>query len=307
MSKSAGTTRRWMRCVALAVVSCALNVAFMASAQRVLESIPETEGVGLTTKVGDMLPLETRFKDTSNNDVTLASMFDGERPVLLLFVYFSCPLQCPYTMEQTKIALNELHDQFGWVAGEQYRLVILSFDHNDTARSANQQREALRLGLSFEPLEGGLEILTGVPEQVRQVADAAGFYYRYMPETRQFSHVSALIYVRPDGTIHNYMKGFPFPAKQVHLGLLEASEGKQGTVFEQVLQFCYSWSDSEGKYTLQAKRVMQLTGGVTIVAVGAFVGGLFLSGHLRGRSGRRGAAQASRSDGLAQTKVGAAT
>ncbi|MCA9294497.1 MAG: SCO family protein [Phycisphaerales bacterium] len=285
------------------MATCAL-VAHPAQAQRVLESIPETDGVGLTTKVGDMLPLDTPFKDTSNNDVMLGSMFDGERPVLLLFVYFTCPLQCPYTMQQTQIALNELYDKFGWTAGEQYRLLVVSFDHNDTPRSANQQREGLVAGLHFEPRKGGVEIWTSTPEQVRKVADAAGFYYRYIPEARQFSHVSALIYLRPDGTIHNYMKGFPFPAKQVRLGLLEASEGKQGTVFEQVLQFCYTWSDSEGQYTLQAKRVMQLTGGVTVLVVGAFVGGLFLSGHLRGKNGRR---MASNAGDTTSTKVGAAT
>ena len=285
----------------MALLLCAGTVAPV-YAQRVLDGIAQTDGVGLTTKVGDMLPLDTPFKNTANNDVKLAEMFDGERPVLLLFVYFDCPLQCPYTMQQTQVALNELHGKYDWIAGEQYRLLVMSFDHNDTPRSANQQREALLLGLNFEPLKGGLEFWTGTPQNIRTVADAAGFYYRYLPEIDEFSHVSSLIYVRPDGTIHNYMKGFPFPAPQMRLGILEASEGKQGTVFEQVLQFCYSWSDSEGKYTLQAMRVMQLAGGVTVIALSAFIGGLFISGRIRGR-GRRSEGEAM----LNVQEVGAAT
>ena len=310
MKQAKATIRRLGMCGAL-VAALAMPAA-PALGQRVLENIPQTDGVGLTPKVGDVLPLETPFKNALNNDVTLGSMFDDERPVLLLFVYFDCPLQCPFTMQQAQGALNELHDRFEWVAGEQYRLLVLSFDHNDTPRSANVQREAFLVGLTFEPLEGGVEFWVGEPQHVRKAADAAGFFYRYMPEIDEFSHVSSLIYVQPDGTIHNYMKGFPFPAPQVRLGLLEASEGKQGTIFEQVLQFCYSWSDSEGKYTLQAMRVMQLAGGVTVLALGAFVGGLFISGRVRG--GRAGGAQRASKSGASKggamtnpTSEGAAT
>lgn len=271
--------------------ACALMLALLgmvavsADAQRVLDGIPQTDGVGLTMKVGESLPLETPFKNAGNTDVQLQEVFDGERPVLLLFVYFDCPLQCPFTMQQAQGLMNELHDAYSWTAGEQYRLLVMSFDHNDTPRSAKQQREAFLLGLNFEPLAGGIEFWTGEAKHIRTFADAAGFYYKYMPEIDEFSHVSSLIYVQSDGTIHNYMKGFPFPAPQVRLGLLEASAGTQGTVFEQVLQFCYSWSDSEGKYTLQAKRVMALAGGVTVMAVGTLLGGLFLTGRVR--SGQR--------------------
>src|ERR687897_2671752 len=57
--------------------------------------LPEAlKTIGIEQKLGAMLPLETEFKDDTGQAVKLGKYFNKERPVIVAFVYYECPMLC---------------------------------------------------------------------------------------------------------------------------------------------------------------------------------------------------------------------
>src|SRR5262245_48455153 len=66
-------------------------------AQPASQPMPKFESVlnrvGFDQRLGAQLPLETRLFDETGRERRLGEYF-GQRPVILLFVYFRCPMLC---------------------------------------------------------------------------------------------------------------------------------------------------------------------------------------------------------------------
>lgn len=240
----------------------------------------EIRGVDLVQRPGNQLPLATLLKDQDGKPVRLGDYFDGEQPVALLFVYYSCPLICPQTINSVHEAFNKID---GWIAGDDYRLLVVSFDHRDGPAASKLQRDKFLRGFNHEPLDKGTDFLTGDPQEIRKIASEAGFYYRFHPDVGvdgEYYHPSALIFVRPDGKVHNYLNGVKYDPQDVRLGLIEAGKGRGATLFEQALLLCYAPDAHTGKYVIQPMRVMQIVGGLSILLLGGLIGGLMLSNRI---------------------------
>jgi len=69
-----------------------------------------------------------------------------------------------------------------------------------------------------------------------------------------------------------YLYGLEFPAPDLRLGLLEASEGRHITTVEQLILYCYHYDPQGGKYVLVAMRVMQVGGGAIAIVVLGMLG-----------------------------------
>jgi protein SCO1/2 len=68
----------------------------------------------------------------------------------------------------------------------------------------------------------------------------------------------------------------------LRLGLLEASQGKVGNVFDRLLMFCYHYEPNSRGYAIQAYRLMQ-AGGIAILAL---LGGYLFLFWTRQRKGK---------------------
>ena len=75
----------------------------------------------------------------------------------------------------------------------------------------------------------------------------------------------------PDGRIDRYFYGVQYPARDVRLGLVEASEGKIGSVTDHALLFCYQYDPTTGKYGLVVMNVVRAGGVLTVLALGLFM------------------------------------
>jgi protein SCO1/2 len=282
--------------VALAILAGAAGAHRSASAQLVLDSLKDREGVGLVDRIGSMVPLDARLTDPMGRSVRLGDYFDGTRPVLLVPAYLDCPLLCTMVFDRVKAALNEM----SWTAGDQFRVVTYSFDHRDTPTKARIKQEALMLGYDREikDPQSAWAFLVGDAETVRSISTALGYHYKYLPETGEYSHNAAIYFIRPDGTVHNFIEGLEYPADQITLALSEASSGKAGTVFERMVFACYRYDPKTGLYKIHPMTVMRIGGGITAAALVTFLGALWITGRLRKRRDASRAPRASSARGL---------
>ncbi len=235
--------------------------------------------VGFDQHLGEMLPLDAVFTDETGDVVTLGDYF-GERPVVLAFVYYDCPMLCPMVLNGIAKTLGVLK----FDAGEDFDVVAISIDPRETPYMAAGQKRSTVKRYGREHTVAGWHFLTGEADQVQRVTEAAGFSYAYLEETQEFAHASGMIVATPDGILAQYFYGLDFSPKDTRLALVEASAGQIGSVVDQILLYCFRYDPKLGKYTAVVTRILRLAGLVFLAVLGTFIWIMLRRDRLAARS-----------------------
>lgn len=237
---------------------------------------------GVNQRIGENLPLDTPLRDENGNAVRLGDYFGRNKPVIIEFAYLDCPLLCP--MVENGIIRGI--EGSGRVPGDDFTVLTISISPRDTPEEARERLSSIvdRLGgpdseLGAGAQKGGWHLLTGHAPDIRALANVAGFGFAPLPEGMggqlDFAHAAVILFVSPTGTVTRYLPGHQYPDKDFRLALVEASEGRHGSLFDMVLQLCFKFDDSTGKYTANALTLMKFAGAVTVVTLAAIISGMF--------------------------------
>jgi protein SCO1 len=230
--------------------------------------------VGIDQKLNGSVPLDLAFRDEHGNSVELAQLFAG-KPVILTLVYYNCPMLCTQVLNALDRSLETMPLQIG----KDFNVVTVSIDPTDRPVMADA-KHAMYAGMYGRPgAQYGWHFLVGDEPQIKQLAAAVGFRYAYDADSKQYAHASGIMVLTPEGKISKYFYGVTYPARDLRLGLVEASQDKIGTVADQVLLFCYHYDPHTGKYGLLISRVLQLGGMATVLIGGIFLIFLFRGEH----------------------------
>ncbi|MBZ0267669.1 SCO family protein [bacterium] len=251
------------------VAACALLCLSGAPARaQLLEDTPKgLQGVGIQEHLDESLPLDLTFRDERGETVALGGYFRPGKPVALCFVYFDCPMLCNVFLDGFTASLRDL----GWTPGQEFEIVTVSIDPEDTPADAVKRRALYLDRLGLPEAEAGWHFLTGTQESITALTEAVGFHYRLDPETGEFHHTTALFLATPQGRLSRYLYGVVFDPRTLRLSLVEASDGKIGTTTDQVLLFCFAYDHTEGRYGPAAMNLMRAAGAVVVVLLGAFI------------------------------------
>lgn len=255
----------WLACVVVALFSV------MPAHAQIAHTPRELQHVGVTEHLDQPLPLDTPFQDHTGKPVTLRSVFDGKRPVVLQFAYHTCPVVCSMITNNLAAGLEGVN----WTIGEQYEVVTISIDPKESLEKTDAKRRSIfaEYGRGLDPNKpGGWHFLVGSEASIEAVTKAAGFEYQYDERQQQWGHPSVVFIVKPDGSLARYLYGLEFPSNDLKLGLLEASAGRSISTVEQIILYCYHYDPQGGKYVLVATRVMQVGGGLTALVLFGILG-----------------------------------
>lgn len=242
--------------------------------------VQEVAKNGIQQRLGKRLPMNTPLRDENGNAVRLGEYFGRDKPVIIEFAYLDCPLLCP--MVENGIIRGIKGS--GRVPGEDFTVLTISISPQDTPQEALTRQGTLvdRLGGPDSELGAGARkgwhLLTGHAPDIRELANAAGFGYAQVPQGMSsqldFAHAAVILFVSPNGTITRYLPGFVYPDKDFRLALADASTGQLGSLFDMVLQLCFHFDDSTGKYTANALTLMKFAGAVTIITMATIISGM---------------------------------
>jgi protein SCO1 len=265
------------RAALTAVVLVLVPVA--ASAQR-QEPLPkELEGVGITEKLDDRVPLDLEFLDEAGNTVPLRKYFDGSRPVMLTLNYYSCPMLCTLQLNGLIAGLQDL----AWTPGREFEMVTVSINPLETPELARLKKQTYLEAYGRPGAAAGWHFLVGREDNIKRLAAAVGFGYRYNEQRKEYAHAAAVMLVTPDGRLARYLYGVEYPARTLRLGLAEAGEGVVGTAADQFLLYCFHYDAKANSYVMAATTVMQAGGLLTVLLLGGWLLVRWV------REGRRGA------------------
>ncbi len=197
--------------------------------------LPQLENVTFKQRLNTLLPRDARFKDENGRDVTLGQYFDGKRPVVLAFVYYSCPMLCTQVMNGVSRAVKVLP----FTPGEDFDVVFISFDPRDKPETAFAKKTALMNYWSMQNQSGAWHFLTGEEPQIKQVTSAAGFFYMWDEKSQQYAHLSGLLVLTPDGRLSRYFYGIEFSPKELRLALFESGQGGFAQRAQRLLHYLF--------------------------------------------------------------------
>jgi len=226
------------------------------------------QNVGFEPQLNAQMPLDLPFRDESGRSVQLGEYF-GQKPVVLAFVYYGCPMLCNQVQQGVVGALRML----SFNPGIDYQVVFISFDSRETPDLAAEKKKVAVSHFRRSGTEAGWHFLTGSVDSIDAATRAANFRYNFSAKTNLFSHASGVMVLTPDGRISRYFYGVEYPGRDMRLGLVEASAGKIGTPIDHVLLFCYQYDPSTATYSTAILRIIRLGGVLTILCI---VGGILV-------------------------------
>ncbi|MEM1041569.1 MAG: SCO family protein [Bacteroidota bacterium] len=226
----------------------------------------EFQGAGIEERLGEMVSLDLPFVASDGTPVTLGDYVDGERPVVVAFVYHNCPMLCSLILDGMTEALRESSVDLG----EDYEALAISFDEADTPERAAAVRERYA-ALAGEGAADGLHFLVGEPPSIEQVTSQLGFGFKWNERQKEFAHSAGLFFLSPEGRLTRVLYGIEFPPSDFRSAVLEAGEGRVGSPVEQLLLYCFVYDPDAGSYVLHAQNAMKVGGVLTIIVLGSFL------------------------------------
>jgi protein SCO1/2 len=226
---------------------------------------PELVGIEIQDRRGTELPLATQLRDAEGRPVRVGDYLDGKHPLVVVLAYFDCPMLCSMVINGVLTEMKALR----WTAGVDYRVLVVSFDPRDTVEAAAAKQKNYWDAYGRPTGDRGFDFDIGSKDQVDSLASALGFRYRWDDTTKQFAHAAGAFVVTPDGHLSRTLYGLSFP--DLRLALLEASEGKIGSVVERVLLFCFHYDPDARGYKLATVRLVKASGVLTMLLLGAML------------------------------------
>jgi protein SCO1 len=218
------------------------------------------QGIGIDQNLNAQVPLDAQFADESGQVVRLRDYL-GRRPAVLALVYYTCPMLCDQILRGVVSGLRPL----SLVPGRDFDVIAISINPSEGPPQAAAKRQEYVKLYSRRASTDGWHFLTGTEPNIRAVADAVGYHYRYDPKTKMFFHAAGIMVLTPEGKAARYFYGVVFEPKDLKLGLVEASHNRIGSVVDQILLFCCRYDPTAGKYTATVLGVMRLAAGGFLV------------------------------------------
>ncbi len=225
---------------------------------------------GIEQRLNQELPLNAGVTDEAGAKTTLGSYF-GKRPVVMALVYYKCAMLCPQVLYGLATGLK----QTTLKPGKDYDVVIFSIDPTDTAKDAMTEKNNFLATLGNPAAAPAVHVLTGDKDSIAAITGATGFNYVLVPgpdgKMDQYAHSSVLMFATPEGKLSKYISGIDYPARDLRLAVLEASERKISNPVDLVLQYCCSYDPAVGKYSVSILRIMGLGGMGAVVAMAGMI------------------------------------
>jgi protein SCO1/2 len=274
-SKNDPSTRVWLAFIygltPLLLITCGASIA-----RAQLSPMPDStqqsglpaqlKDVGIDQRLNEQIPLDLVLHDEAGRPVKLREYFNG-KPVILTLVYYDCPMLCTQVLNGLESSLSLLTFDIG----KQFNVVTVSFNPKETSALAAEKKRVYLDAYNRPGAAEGWHFLTGDEAPIQELCSAAGFRYKYDPNTNLYAHASGIMVLTPEGKISRYFYGIEYPPTDLRLGLVEASANKVGSPVDQVLLFCYHYDPVRGKYTVLTMNLIRTGGAVTLAVIAGFL------------------------------------
>lgn len=213
--------------------------------------------VALAPTPGARLPPDLPLRDEGGHATTFAAA-QGGRPAVLVLADYTCTVLCGTALGLASMALRD--------GGQGAVLLVLGIDPRDGPAEAAAMKAAY-----VAPGEGAAHFLVAARPALDRVEAVLGYHAAYDAATDSFAHPAGLVVLAPDGRVSRVLPGLEADAATLRLALVEASEGRIGSLGERIRLFCYGFDAARGIYAAMVRRVLSIGTVLTMLAMAAFL------------------------------------
>lgn len=224
------------------------------------------DGIGIDQRLDAQVDPDLRFRDDTGRALRLGELL-GRRPLVLAPIYYKCPMLCSQVLNGLVKSLKPIDLR----PGEGFDVVAFSIDPRETSALAAEAKATLLRRYGRPETAAGWRFLTGEDAAVRALAEQIGFRSRYDAESGLYAHAGGIMVLTPDGRLARYFYGIEYPSRDLRLSVVEAAEGRIGTLADRILLLCLRWDPSRGRYTWAALGAMRAGGVLTLLALGLWL------------------------------------
>ncbi len=236
----------------------------------------QMEGTEIVDKRGARIPQDVVLTDHTGKQVKVGDYLKMGKPVILTLGYYQCPMLC-------SLVLNGMTDAMkgqDLKLGQDYNILSVSINPNEKPDLAGAKRTNY---LKVVGAQSGWDFAVGSEEQVRRLADSVGFGYKYDERSKEYVHSAGIFLISPDGSLSQTLYGISFRPADFKMSLIEASQGKIGSLLERIILSCFHYEPDSHRYGVYIFGVMRLAGLVTVIVL-AIVLGMFWKRERRVRA-----------------------
>ena len=226
--------------------------------------------VGVTVPANAAVPRDLLVTDESGHTRAIGELIS--RPSVLVFADYTCTTLCGPIVAFVASAL----EKSGLDATRQYGLIVVGLDPRDGAAAAARMRRE-HLGGDIA-LDRATTFVTAAENSVRNLTAALGYRFAYDAEHDQFVHPGAAYVLRADGRVSRVLTGLGLSGEDMRLALVEAGQGRIGTLGDQVRLLCSGFDPAHGTYNLMISRVLAGGALATVLVLAGGIALLVLAG-----------------------------
>ncbi|PZR14081.1 MAG: SCO family protein [Azospirillum brasilense] len=250
--------------------------------------------VELAPPPGARLPPDLPLRDEDGHAVTPAALQHG-LPAVLVLADYTCVTLCGPALGIAAHALAET----GLRPGRDVVSLAIALGPRDGPAEARAMKAAHLDGLP-PALLAATHVLTGPAAALDQVQSALGYRAQFDEAVGRYAHPIGILVLTGDGRVSRLLDGLAPDPAVLRLALVEASDGRIGTLGDRLHLLCYGLDPAHGIYNGMVKQALTVGTLLTLGGLGLFLvlvsrrraqGGQAQSGQAQGGQAQSGQAQ----------------
>jgi len=203
--------------------------------------------IGIFEHLNTFVPDNILLINEKGDTVNLKKLID--KPTVLCFVYFECPMLCTPLMN----GLAEVIDKTDMKIGKDYQVVTIGFNTDEPLSLAIKKKNNYIAHMKTKEAIEGWKFFVSDSNNIAKATNALGFKYKRAGNI--YLHSATLIFISPEGKITRYLNGTYFLPFEFKMGLAESSKGVSGPTINKLLQYCYGYDSQAKRYVLDVTKV----------------------------------------------------
>ncbi|MFY9642168.1 MAG: SCO family protein [Rhodomicrobium sp.] len=241
---------------AVLILSSGAGAAFCQAPRQIVSDIdPRLMYIDQNAVLGNKIDPGTALIDDKGREFRWEEMLG--RPFIVVLSYFTCDGSCSIINQDLAKLLKGVT---AVKAGEDFRILTVSFDRHDTLKTATAFREKLALPAK---LAGAWTLATFKSEdELKKQTGRVGFKFFWSPQDKAFLHPGAYLFFSPEGRLSRVLYQQDADSSDVELAILDANKEHMRVteIRNLVLSLCYSYNFKDGKYQLSILPFVALAG-----------------------------------------------
>jgi protein SCO1 len=216
------------------------------------------DNISVDAEPGASFPMSLHFADIDGVKRSLAEVV-SESPAVIVFSDYTCTNLCGPILSFVAAGLSKS----GLLPGRDFHLIVIGLDPKDGAREAAAMKAAHFS--TQDDLAKASVFLIGNAPAIETATKAVGYHYLYDKEHDQFAHPAAAYVITQKGIIVRVLSGLGLAGDDLRLALVDAGQGRIGTLLDQIKLHCFGFDPVRGIYTASITKIL------TIACIGTFV------------------------------------